>query len=245
MNDNNMNQTQHQSARPDILVWDAPVRVFHWLLALCFAGAYVTSGSERWQLVHVSLGYTMAGLVAFRLLWGVIGTRYARFSSFVRGRAAVMQYLKSAREKRPEHHTGHNPAGALAIVALLGLTLFTVTAGWITYNELAGEWVATLHQVAGNVMLGVVVVHLLGVVSGSWLHKENLVRSMITGRKQGAVNESIVRAWWPLAIAILVTVLGFWWFQWQSAPEPASPEAAQQAAQHHRAFHHHDDDHDD
>ena len=65
-----------------ILAWDAPVRVFHWLLVLCFAGAYITADSERWRLVHVSLGYTMGGLVAFRILWGLTGTRYARRDVF-------------------------------------------------------------------------------------------------------------------------------------------------------------------
>ena len=71
------------------LVWDLPVRMFHWLAVLCFAGAWLTSESERWQLVHVTLGYTLAGLVGFRLVWGVVGTRHARFTRFVRGPQAV------------------------------------------------------------------------------------------------------------------------------------------------------------
>ena len=70
-----------------VLVWDAPVRVFHWLMVLSFAGAYLTAESERWRLLHVTLGYTMAGLVVFRMLWGLVGTRHARFASFVRGPA--------------------------------------------------------------------------------------------------------------------------------------------------------------
>jgi cytochrome b len=246
---NMQTSTDIKTSRPEILVWDLPVRVFHWLLALSFAGAYLTSESERWKLVHVSLGYTMAGLVAFRLIWGVIGTTHARFSSFVRGPAAVMQYLKSALAKNQgdkiEHHTGHNPAGAIAIVALLALTLVAAVTGWVTYNELSGEWVAELHEGAANVMLGVVVLHLVGVVSGSWLHKENLVRGMITGRKQGAMHESIVRNWWPLAIAIVVTVLGFWWYQWQSAPAAdatvdAGAPTAEQQHRHKHADHDHD-----
>jgi cytochrome b len=82
-----------------ILVWDAPVRVFHWLMVLSFAGAYLTAESERWRLVHVSLGYTMAGLLVFRILWGLLGTPYARFSSFVRGPAAVARYLRGHAER--------------------------------------------------------------------------------------------------------------------------------------------------
>ena len=77
-----------------ILVWDAPVRVFHWLMVLSFAGAYLTAESERWRLIHVTLGYTLGGLVAFRILWGLVGTRYARFAEFVRGPAAIRGYLQ-------------------------------------------------------------------------------------------------------------------------------------------------------
>src|SRR4051812_17502581 len=79
-------------ANQQVLVWDLPVRAFHWLIALCFAGAWLTAESEQWQLLHVTLGYTMAILVVFRLVWGMVGSRYARFSSFVRGPAAVARY---------------------------------------------------------------------------------------------------------------------------------------------------------
>jgi cytochrome b len=85
---------ERASAIRKVLVWDAPVRVFHWLMVLSFAGAYLTAESERWRIVHVTLGYTMVGLVAFRVVWGLVGTRYARFSSFVRGPAAIARYLR-------------------------------------------------------------------------------------------------------------------------------------------------------
>jgi cytochrome b len=206
------------SSRPTVLVWDAPVRVFHWLLAGCFAGAYLTSEGESWRLIHVTLGYTMAGLVAFRLIWGVAGTTHARFSSFVRGPSAVLAYLRSMMAGRPEHHTGHNPAGAVAIVALLVLTVVTAAFGWASYNELGGEWVSEVHELAGNLMLIVVGVHLLGVLCGSLMHRENLVRGMITGRKIGAQAHRIASSHWPMAVAILACVCAFWWYQWQAAP---------------------------
>lgn len=208
-----------------ILVWDAPVRVFHWLMVLSFAGAYLTAESERWRLVHVSLGYTLGGLVAFRVLWGLLGTRYARFASFVRGPSAVMRYLSSIVRGQPEHHIGHNPAGALAIVLLLLLSVATVASGWANYNDLGGHWLEELHEVAANFMLLVVGVHVAGVVLASWLHRENLVRSMLTGRKEGAPNQGIRWTWWPLALVLLAAVLGFWWLQWQSAPATASSGA--------------------
>jgi len=123
-----MNTTSESPAEP-VLVWDAPVRVFHWLMVLCFAGAWLTAESESWRLVHVTLGYTMAGLVAFRILWGLWGTRYAKFSSFVRGPRAVARYLGNLLRGRHEPYTGHNPAGAVAIVALLVLALLVTVTG--------------------------------------------------------------------------------------------------------------------
>lgn len=224
---------------PSTLVWDVPVRVFHWLLVLCFAGAWITAESEHWRLVHVTLGYTMAGLVAFRVLWGLVGTRHARFASFVRGPSAVLGHLKSLLGRHPEHHTGHNPAGALAIVGLLTLIAVTAASGFATYNELGGEWLEELHEVAAHGLLILVGVHVAGVLVGSVVHKENLVRAMFTGRKPVPASEGIRRAWAPLAVALLAAVLGFWWVQYESAP-PAS--LAQAAALSHDKHDEHDDD---
>lgn len=200
-----------------ILVWDAPVRVFHWLLVLSFFGAFVTSESEYWRQVHVTLGYTVGGLVLFRLLWGLVGTRHARFVSFVRGPAVVGRYLLSLLRGRPEHHVGHNPAGALAIVLLLLLSAVTVISGWLTYEELGGHWLEELHEGAANFMLLVVGMHVAGVLLAGWLHRENLVRAMLTGKKDGAPNLGIRWSWWPLAVLLLAAVLGFWFWQWQAA----------------------------
>lgn len=219
----------HTPAAAPILVWDAPVRVFHWLMVLSFAGAYLSAESEHWRLLHVTLGYTMGGLVAFRIVWGLLGTRYARFSTFVRGPRAVARYVRALLQGRPEHHTGHNPAGALAILALLGLTVVIAASGWTTYNDLAGEWVAEAHEAAANLMLLMVGVHIAGVVVASWLHRENLVRAMITGRKSGQPADGVRSPWWTVAVLLLAGVLGFWWLQWQGAPTgsgAASPSTA-------------------
>ena len=202
-----------------ILVWDAPVRVFHWLLVLSFFGAYLTAESDRWRAVHVTLGYTAGALVVFRLLWGLLGTHHARFGDFVRGPQAVRRYLASLLRGAPEHHVGHNPAGALAIVALLGLTCLTVVLGWATFTEQGGEWLEEGHELAGNLMLLLVGVHVAAVVLSSWLHRENLVHAMLNGRKLGTPQEGIRRAWRGLAMGMLVAVLGFWWLQWQDPPQ--------------------------
>lgn len=221
----------HGAAAPAsgrILVWDAPVRVFHWLTVLSFAGAYITAESERWRLLHVTLGYTLAGLVVFRVLWGLLGTRHARFASFVRGPAAVLRYVRSLLSGVPEHHTGHNPAGALAIVAMLALALGVAATGYAGYEELVGEWVKELHEVLANGMLLLVGMHIAAVVVASKMHGENLVRAMVTGHKLGSPQEAIRRAWKALAALMLVAVMGFWWTQWQAAPAnvPGAGKAA-------------------
>ena len=208
-----------QDATPRrILVWDAPVRVFHWLMVFSFAGAWLTAESEHWRLLHVTLGYTMLGLAGFRLAWGLAGTRHARFASFVRGPRAAARYVGALLRGRPEHHTGHNPAGALAIVLLLGLTLAVTATGWATYNEVGGEWLEEAHEAAASLMLGVVVIHVAGVLVGSRAHRENLIGSMITGRKRGQPQEGIRGSRRAVAALLLAAVLGFWWLQWQDAP---------------------------
>lgn len=206
-----------------VLVWDVPVRVFHWLMVLCFVGAYFTAESERWRLLHVTLGYTMAGLVAFRILWGLIGTRYARFSNFVRRPKDVARYVGSIVRGRPEHFMGHNPAGAVAIVLLLTLAVVITASGWATYNDIGGGWLEEVHEFAGNLMLAVVGVHIAGVLVSSWLHHENLVGAIIDGRKQGDPGAGIRSAWRTVAALMLAMVLAFWWLQWQGAAPSVDP----------------------
>jgi cytochrome b len=219
------------------LIWDLPVRVFHWLLVLSFFGAFVTAESERWRLLHVTLGYTVGGLVAFRVLWGLVGTRHARFASFVRGPVAVAHYLGLLLRGRPAHHAGHNPAGALAVVLLLALSALSVLTGWLTYEDMGGHWLEELHEGAGNFMLLVVGVHVIGVVVASWLHRENLVRAMVTGQKRGESGDGIRWSVWPLGVLLLAAVLAFWWWQWDNAPQ-VNPAAASVSADHRG----HDDD---
>ena len=197
------------------------MRIFHWLLALSFAGAYLTAESEPWRLLHVTLGYTVAGLVVFRLLWGLVGTRYARFRSFVRGPAVVRRYVVAMLRGAPPHSTGHNPVGALAIIGLLALAALVCVTGWATYDDIRGLSSDELHELLANAMLGLVGVHVAGVLLGSWLERENLVKAMFTGRKTGPLSKAITssRAW--VAAALLVSVCAFWVWQWQVAPASA------------------------
>lgn len=195
-----------------ILVWDWPVRLGHWLMVGGFALAWLTGDSETFRLVHVIAGATVLGVASFRLPWGFIGSRYARFVDFVRGPTAVKDYLTSLLRLQPDHHVGHNPAGGWAIVLLLGLGILTGLAGWATYDDLGGHWLEELHEGLAATMLTVVIVHVAGVVSGSLVHGENLVRAMVNGHKAGTPDAAI-RSARPLAAALLLAwvALAGWW----------------------------------
>jgi cytochrome b len=181
-----------------VRVWDPLVRLFHWGLAAAFLAAWLTG--DDWLDLHVAAGYAVLGLVLFRLVWGLIGTRYARFTDFVRSPAAVLAYLKDALVLRARRYLGHNPAGGAMVIAMLvSLTLASVsglalyghaefsgplagllygTPGWL------GDVLEEVHEFFADFTLLLVVVHLAGVALASLQHRENLVRSMFTGRKQ-------------------------------------------------------------
>ncbi|MBI3901831.1 MAG: cytochrome b/b6 domain-containing protein [Nitrosomonadales bacterium] len=174
-----------------ILVWDIPTRIGHWLLVTAFAVSYLSGDSETWRLVHVTAGFAVGGVLAFRLFWGMAGTRYARFSSFLFSPREVFSYLRGLLQGKPGHWVGHNPAGSYAIYALLLLGLAVVGSGWAVYADVGGDWLEEVHDTLSYVMLGVVGIHVAGVAVSSRLHHENLVRSMITGYKNGRREEGI------------------------------------------------------
>jgi cytochrome b len=200
------------ASRPStrILVWDAATRVFHWLLAFSFLGAWLTSDAERWIDLHALLGYTMIVLVAFRVAWGVVGPRYARFASFACGPRCVLAYLRSLASRRPAHFIGHNPAGSWAIFAMLALVIVAGASGLATYNEIGGDAMEEFHEGAANALLALVVVHVAGVLIGSALHRENLIGSMITGCKAGEPSEAIGTPRRIVAALLAAAVVSIW-----------------------------------
>ena len=193
-----------------ILVWDAPTRVFHWLQALSFVAAYLTADSERLRNYHVALGYILLGLLVFRLLWGFIGTHYARFRSFLFNPKEIVIYLLALIKGKPQHYLGHNPAGSVSVWILLGLGIFICVTGVMALQDNASDVVGDLHGVATYIMLGVIVLHLIGVLISSILHRENLLRSMFTGFKSAESGEGIQRAYNWLGVLMLVVIVIFW-----------------------------------
>jgi len=174
-------------ARPDeglMRVWDPLVRLFHWSLVAVFSVAWLSSDLS--EAVHMWAGYAAGGLIVLRVIWGLIGPRYARFSSFVRHPRAVAAYLGDIRRGREARHIGHNPAGGAMILALILALAGTVLTGWMMYTDAyyGVDWVAHLHGLSAHAALFLVIVHLGGVALASLRHRENLVSAMIFGKKR-------------------------------------------------------------
>jgi cytochrome b len=217
-----------EASMKDVLVWDLPVRIFHWLLAASFAGAWLTAEHERWRLLHVTFGCTVLALAVLRVAWGLVGTRHARFGDFVRGPRAALRYLGGLVRGQPQHYAGHNPAGGLAVVALLALAITAAAAGLATYT--LGDAYEDLHEALATIMLALVGLHVAAVVVSGWLHRENLVAAMFSGRKRGAPVDGIATPRRGLGIVLLAVVLGFW--GWQLS-HPAAGLGAVAAAEAH------------
>jgi Prokaryotic cytochrome b561 len=165
-----------------------------------------------------------------------MGTRYARFGSLVRGPRTVVRYLRSMLAGQPVHYIGHNPAGALAIVLMLLLGLAIVATGYAVYNGIGGDRLGELHEGAANAMLVVVAVHVAGVALASYIHHENLPRAMVTGTKRGPQSAGIARAWWTVAVLMLLAVAAYWYWQWREAPHMAAQMEGGSPAQSGRAL---------
>lgn len=167
-----------------VKVWDLFVRIFHWSLVALFATAFVTS--ETSETLHIAAGYGVLILILLRALWGLVGSRHARFSDFVYRPAVVVSYLHDAARFRAKRYLGHNPAGGAMVIALL-LALFTVsgTGVMMTMDRFWGQkWIEVIHDGSAFATLALVGLHVIGVIFSSIEHRENLVRSMFTGRKR-------------------------------------------------------------
>ena len=195
--------------RQMILVWDMPVRVFHWLLVICFTGAWLTSESERLQMIHYAFGYTACLLVLIRLVWGVIRTRYARFSQFLKSPKAVLGHFMAMLRGHPHHDVGHNPAGGLVMVALMLLILVIGLSGYLSVKEVLGNFAGEIHESVSSLALAVVILHVLAAIIMSLLEKQNLVRSMVNGKKQGMPEQAIR---YPQYLVGAVVLLGSLYF---------------------------------
>ena len=178
-----------------VKVWDPLIRIFHWSLVFTFFLAFITE--DDWMDLHIQAGYAVSILIAFRLIWGFIGTRQARFLSFVKPPSMVISYLKQMLSLRAPHYLGHNPLAAVMVIALLSCITLVVFTGIVMIAgegqgplvgifpaSWSGEWMEEVHEFFANFSLLLVIAHVSGVLVSSLLEGENLVKAMINGRKK-------------------------------------------------------------
>ena len=195
-----------------IKVWDIAVRIFHWSLVVLYVVSYLTGEDE--SALHNYAGYGVLGLIVFRMVWGVVGTRHARFTDFIYGPGKTLAYAKALLSRQPAHYLGHNPLGGWMVVALL-VTLFITCWSGMEYigskgegplaadtgmvisvalanddededeeHEEGDEFWEEVHEVFANLTLLLVILHIAGVLAASLVHRENLAKSMVNGYKR-------------------------------------------------------------
>lgn len=209
-------------------VMDATTRMLHWLMALSFTGAYLTADGERWRLVHVTLGYTLAALVVGRLVWGLLGPRQVRLSVLRRKLLGLPGWLKSLPAVRsldslqPAWRQGQNLLMALAVALILVLVIPLTLSGYAVWDEWSGEWLEDVHEFFGNTMLIVVLAHIGLIAFLSLLRRKNQALPMLTGRAAGPGPDLAKRNHGMLAALLLA----FWAWQWTEVPQGQSASEA-------------------
>lgn len=211
-------------------VSDAPTRMFHWLFALSFVGAWLTAESEHWRAMHVTLGYVMAGLLGFRIVYGLVGPRHARLGLLWRKLTGASTWMRSLRaafggggSSRVNWRQGQNLLAAAAVATLLLVVVPVTLTGYLTYNDWGGEWLEEAHEFFANAFLTAVLAHLAMLVVLSVLRRQNQALPMLTGRIPGAGPDLVQKSRRPLAAALLLAVIGFGAWQWHDTPAGLLP----------------------
>lgn len=205
-------------------VWDLPVRIFHWSLVILISVSLYTGFDGGFFVMdyHLLSGYAILALVLFRILWGILGSRNARFTSFVKGPGTIVAYVRSLKAGY-KSHIGHNPVGALSVVAmLLALTIQVVTGLFASNEDLMldaplahllssrmSREMTWIHKLNLWVVIGLVGLHIAAIGWHHLFHKDNLVRPMFTGWKPLPEDTDAERNNWLLALVLLGVVSGF------------------------------------
>ena len=165
-----------------IRVWDPLVRVLHWSLVICVIGNLLNEDGET---IHQWLGYIASAIVVVRIFWGFVGSRYARFADWFPTPSRLAPYINALLHNRAPRHIGHNPAGAVMMMALMALVLLLGVSGYMMGTDafFGEDWVEGLHEGLANILIGAVFLHVGGALFESWKHRENLIASMLHGRK--------------------------------------------------------------
>jgi cytochrome b len=220
------------------LVWDLPVRLFHWLLALDILGLYLTAqpGTPTMEW-HFRLGYVALGLVAFRIVWGFIGPRHARFSTFLVGPSALFRYVRHFFNRDSPAAPGHNPVGALMVLVLLAMVGFQAITGLFASDDIvfAGPYngavsgatatrMGSWHHLNFSILQWAILLHVLAVFFYLFFKRQNLIGAMFSGRKPAHVvseTEAITGSQLLKATILAALVAGGVWWLIAAAPPPA------------------------
>lgn len=224
--------TEHTAT--SVKVWDLPVRIIHWGLALSVFGAWLTRELEGdWFAWHTRCGYAVLVLVLTRIVWGLIGTRYARFADFVRGPTTVVKYIKEIRRSSGDsQHLGHNPLGALMIIALLTMLLMQAVTGLFANDQIfetgplfgyvsvaVSDQLTTWHKQIFDVLWIAIWVHVAAALFYLSVLGQNLILPMLTGRKSGAADQGIRSSRTAWAVFIALVIGAALWVLVRTAPE--------------------------
>ena len=229
--------TPVESGERVIRVWDLPTRLFHWLLAALVVAAVVTVKLGGNAMVwHGRIGLAILGLVVFRLAWGVVGSTYARFTDFVPGPRAIRDYLAGRWDG-----VGHNPLGALSVLALIGVVAFQVSTGLFSNDDIAfngplvplvssdtSGWLAGLHRQTEWYLYGLVALHVLAVLYYVRAKRDDILSPMITGRKavRGAHREAHGGGLAAFIVAAILAAGVVWAASGALVPPPPPPPPA-------------------
>ncbi len=198
-------------------VTDSATRMFHWLFAFCFLGAYVTAESETFRLIHVTLGYTMAGLLVFRILWGLFGPKYARLGAMFRKLSLAPEWGRALLSVRSpgalwnvNWKQGQNLLMSFAVVCLLIMVIPITLTGYATYNDWGFRWLQKIHESIGEFYLFIVFAHLAMILLISLLRRKNQALPMITGKVAGP-GPDLIRSEYYWVSALLAIAVICWW----------------------------------
>jgi len=223
------------------LVWDLPTRVFHWLFVLTICAQYTTAKlGTTWMPWHFRLGFFMIGLLTFRIIWGFVGPKHARFSSFLKGPGTVLAYLKQVHKvKDALHSVGHNPLGALMVIAMLALVAAQVTTGLFSTDDIAftgpyyptvsndlAERITGWHHMIFNFIIAAAVLHIAAIAFYTFVKRQRLVPAMVHGHKPAEhvpAQESIPHSYLGRALIVILIAVGAVYLVQREAPPPAAP----------------------
>lgn len=213
---------------------DAPVRAFHWLIVLCFAVAWLTGDGEELRYVHITAGYTMLGLIAFRIVYGLAGPRQARLAAFRNRVAGLPAWLgKRLRGESANGRQGVNLAAGAVLLMMITWLVMAGASGVATHFELTGEWMEEVHEFFANTLLMLVIAHLVLIAIISRQRKQNLALTMLNGRIPGTGPDIARRNHGLIAAMLLATVLGFWGWSAMNAPTEAEIAAMSEGDEDH------------